>query len=122
MSKAFEFIKECPCFFVVTNNGDFPACRPFGAIMEVGGNLYISTHDGNEAHKQLRTNGNIQLIAKKEGTREWIRITGTAKECDNIFLKQKFMEECPVLISHYGSADSAHFLMFEITVKKTEFK
>ena len=122
MSKAYEFIKDCDCFFVVTVNGDFPACRPFGAIMEVGEKLYISTHDGNEVHKQLSTNGNMQLISKKEGTREWLRITGIAKECNDISLKKRFMEECPVLVSHFGAADSGHFLLFQITVKKAEFK
>lgn len=122
MSKQYEFIKDCSSFFVATINGDFPACRPFGAIMEVGEKLYISTHDGNEVHKQLRANGNMQLIAKKENTREWIRITGIAEECEDRSLKQKFMEECPILASHYSSADSEHFLMFQITVKKIEFK
>ena len=33
MSKDYEFIKDCGCFFIVTINGDFPACRPFGAII-----------------------------------------------------------------------------------------
>ena len=122
MSKEYEFIKDCGCFFIVTLNGDFPACRPFGAIMEVGDKLYIATHDRNEAHKQLRANGNMQLVAKKEGTREWLRITGIVKECNDISLKQRFMEECPVLVNHYGSADSEHFLMFQIAVKKAEFK
>lgn len=122
MSKEYEFIRECGCFFVVTMNGDFPACRPFGAIMEADHMLYISTHDGNEAHKQLRANGNMQLIAKKEETREWLRITGVAEECNNLALKQRFMEECPVLATHYSSADSEHFLMFGITVKEAEFK
>ena len=34
MSKAYEFLKECSCFYVLTINGDFPAGRPFGAVME----------------------------------------------------------------------------------------
>ena len=57
-------------------NGDFPAGRPFGAVMEYDGKLFISTNDGNSVHKQLRDNGNIQIVAKKEAPREWIRITG----------------------------------------------
>lgn len=47
-----------------------------GAVMEYDGKLFISTNDGNSVHKQLRDNGNIQIVAKKEATREWIRITG----------------------------------------------
>lgn len=122
MSKECDFIKNCECFFVVTMNGEFPACRPFGAIMEIEDKLYIATHDGNEVHKQLRHNGNMQIIAKKDGNRAWLRITGIAEECNDILLKQRFMEECPILVKHYNTADSEHFLMFEITVEKSEFK
>lgn len=65
MSAAYEFLKECGCFYVLTINGDFPAGRPFGAVMKYNGKLFISTNDGNNAHKQLRNNGNIQIVAKK---------------------------------------------------------
>lgn len=53
MSKAYEFLKECEAFFVLTINGDYPAGRPFGAVMEVGGDLYLSTNDMIQAHQQL---------------------------------------------------------------------
>ncbi len=122
MSKAYDFIKDCECFYVATINNDFPAVRPFGAIMEVNDMFYIATHDGNEAHKQLRANGHIQIIAKKRDTREWLRITGIAEECNDLELKRLFMEECPVLKKHYGEATSKHFLMFKITTRKIEFK
>lgn len=52
MSKAYEFLKECGYFYVLTINGDYPAGRPFGAVMECDGKLYISTNNGNQAHKQ----------------------------------------------------------------------
>ena len=47
MSKAYEFLKECGSFFVLSINGDYPAGRPFGAIMEVGEDLYLATNDMN---------------------------------------------------------------------------
>ena len=56
MSKAYEFLKECGAFFVLSINGDYPAGRPFGAVMEVGDDLYLSTNDMNDAHKQMREN------------------------------------------------------------------
>ena len=40
MSKVYEFLKECGSFFVLTINGDYPAGRPFGAVMEVGEDIY----------------------------------------------------------------------------------
>ena len=41
MSKVYEFLKECGYFYVLTINGDYPAGRPFGAVMEYYNKLYI---------------------------------------------------------------------------------
>lgn len=122
MSKAYDFLKECGYFYVLTINGDFPAGRPFGAVMECNGKLYISTNDGNKVHIQLRNNGNVQIVAKKEETREWLRITGKATECDDINMKQKMLDECPILSKHFSSAKSERYLLFEVEVLDTEFK
>lgn len=121
MSKAYEFLKECGYFYVLTINGDFPAGRPFGAVMEHDGKLYISTHDGNQAHKQLRQNGNVQILAKKEGTREWLRLTGIAHECMDMTSKQRMLDTCPKLSQHFSSAQDTHFLLFAIDVLSVEF-
>ena len=59
MSKVYEYLKECGYFHVLTINGDFPAGRSFGAVMQHNGKLYISMNIGNKAHKQLRENGNV---------------------------------------------------------------
>ena len=122
MSKAYNFLKECGYFYVLTINGEFPAGRPFGAVMECNGKLYISTNDGNKAHIKLRNNGNVQIVANKEETREWLRITGKATECDDIKMKQKMLDECPILSKHFSSAKSEHYLLFEVEVLNTEFK
>lgn len=122
MSEACKFLKECGSFFVLSINGDFPDGRPFGAVMEVGDNLYLSTNDLNEAHKQIRLNGNIQIVAKKPDSREWIRITGVASECNNIDLKQKMLIECPILQQRFNSVGIEHFLLLKVEVKNVEMK
>lgn len=121
MSKILEFLKNCDCFYVLTINGDFPAGRPFGAAMEHAGNLFISTSTENEVHRQLRNDGNMQILAKKEQTREWMRITGRATECNDLLMKQKMLEECPAVTKHFSSAHSEKYLLFQIEVLKTEF-
>lgn len=121
MSKEYEFLKQCGYFYVLTINDDFPAGRPFGAVMEYDKKLYIATHDGNNVHKQLRKNGNIQIISKKDKTREWLRITGKATECNDIAIKQKMLEECPILSNHYPSADYEHYLLFQVDILHSEF-
>lgn len=121
MSKEYEFLKECGYFYLLTINRDFPAGRPFGAVMEHDGKLFISTNNKNKVHKQLRSNGNIQIVAKKETSRQWIRITGKATECNDIKIKQKMLKECPVLSKHFSSAENEHYLIFKIDILSTEF-
>lgn len=122
MSKAYEFLKECGSFFALTINGDYPAGRPFGAVMEVGEDLYLSTNDMNQAHKQMREHEKIQIVAKKPDTREWIRITGIAEECDDNVLKQRMLEECPVIQQRFGAVGMEHFIMFKVKVENVEMK
>lgn len=122
MSEAYQFLKECGSFFVLTMNGDYPAGRPFGAVMEVGDDLYLSTNDLNQAHTQMRAHSQIQIVAKKPTTREWIRITGIAEESSSMELKQRMLEECPVLQKRFGEVGMEHFLLFRVKVENVELK
>ena len=121
MSQAYEFIKECGAFFVLTINNDFPAGRPFGAIMEYEDKLYIATADTKAVYNQLKDNSNMQILALKSGTRSWVRVSGVATECNDIAIKQRMLDECPVLSKHYTSAGMPHYNVFAITVTETEF-
>lgn len=70
----------------------------------------------------MRSDGHVQIVAKKPQGREWIRITGTVSECSDASLCQKMYEENKILQMHHKSADSEHFLMFKIAVENIEFK
>ena len=122
MTKAYEFLKECGAFFVLTVNGDSPAGRPFGAVMEDDEYLYLSTNDMNEVHKQIRLNGNIQIVAKKTDSREWIRISGVATECEDPALKDRMLEECPILKQRFGAVGYEHYLLLRVRVVNVELK
>jgi uncharacterized pyridoxamine 5'-phosphate oxidase family protein len=121
MSAAYDFIKECGSFFVLTVDRDgLPAGRPFGAIMESGEHLYISTNDRNSVHQQLRANGHIQLLAKKPDSRQWIRVTGIAEECSDETLRQQMLVACPQLQTIFAQQGLEHFLLFRVTVQNVE--
>jgi len=122
MSKTYEFLKECGSFFVLTINDDCPAGRPFGAVMEVGEDLYLATNDLNQAHKQMREHEKIQIVAKKPDSREWIRITGIASECNVKELQVRMFEECPILQQRFDAIGMEHFIMFKVKVEKVEMK
>ena len=116
MSKVGEFLKECGVFYVLTINGDLPAGRPFGAVMEYNDDLYISTGDMKDVYKQLKNHAQMQIIALKSGTRNWVRINGIAEECVDLDIKQKMLEDCPNLTEHFPTPDAPHFAVFKIKV------
>ena len=121
MSKALDFLKECYPFFVVTVDGDRPAARPFGAIAEFENDLFIATSNVKAVYRQLKANRNVQLTANRAGTREWIRVSGTASECTDISDKQRMMDACPILAKHYPSAADPNLAVFRIKVTSCEF-
>ena len=116
MSMACDFLKECGVFYVLTLNGDFPAGRPFGAVMEHEGDLYISTGDMKDVYKQLKLNPNMQIIAQKPGSRSWLRIDGIASECTDMVIKEKMLDECPSAQRHFPDATAMHYVVFKIKI------
>ena len=120
MRKELEFIKACDNFYVLTINGDFPAGRPFGAIMEHENDLYITTADNKPVYEQITAHPQIQLLAQKPGTRSWLRVCGIAEECHDIAVKQKMLDECPNLAKFHSAPDEEHFNVFWVQVLSSE--
>lgn len=116
-----SFLRECRVFYVLTINGECPAGRPFGAIMEYENYLYIATTDTKSVYSQLKQNENVQILALKQGTRDWLRVSGVASECYDLDIKQRMLSECPVLSKHYESAKVEHYNVFKIRVISSEF-
>lgn len=122
IKKAYKFLKGCEYFAVTSINDKFPAVRPFGAIMEHETHFYISTSPAKEVYRQLKANEHIQIFALKSGTREWIRITGWAKECADFEIKKLMLGEYPALRKHFVSEKSKNFILFQIEPLRIEFK
>ena len=116
MSGYYDFLKDCGVFYMLTVNGNAPAGRPFGAVMENDGDLYVTAADTKDVYRQMKMNPNIQIVALKPGTREWIRISGTAMECMDIAMKQKMLDECVILSKHYSTPADEHFCIFKIQI------
>lgn len=112
MSKVYNFLKECGVFYVLTAKGDVPNGRPFGAVMEYENQLYFSTANTKSVYEQLINNPNIQIVALKAGTRDWIRISGQAIECKDLAMKERMIEACPVLNKRFDSATCEYFALF----------
>ena len=64
----------------------------------------------------------FKLLQKKPESREWIRITGVAEECEDKALKDRMLEECPILQQRFDAVGMEHFIMFKVKVENIEMK
>lgn len=112
MSKVFDLLKEYGVFYVATVNNGLPAVRPFGAVMEYNGEIYLATANFKDVYKQLKAEKNVQLAATKAASMDWLRITGRAEEVHELAIKEKMLEACPVLVDLFKSADNEVFAVF----------
>lgn len=115
--ETIEFLKACGAFMLLTVDGDRPAGRPFGAVAEIDGDLYLSTDAHKAVYRQIVGNGNVQIVALKSGTRDWIRIDGFASICGSLEKKAAMLKDCPNLLKYYSSAEDPSFCL--ICVKAT---
>ncbi|NCC15604.1 MAG: NimC/NimA family protein [Clostridia bacterium] len=119
MSKTYEFLKECGVFFLTTVNEDAPATRPFGAVMELEGALFVSTSNTKDVYFQMKKNPNIQIAALKNGTRDWIRVNAKAEEVFEERYKLAMLDACPPLKNMVQGANWDAFALFKISDKKS---
>ncbi len=76
MNEVLEFLKGCGTFYLATADGDQPRVRPFGAVCEFEGKLYIVTNNQKDVFKQMKTNSKIEISGMNKG--KWIRLSGNA--------------------------------------------
>jgi uncharacterized pyridoxamine 5'-phosphate oxidase family protein len=110
MKKALEFLQESKTFYLATTEGDQPRVRPFGAIFEYEGKLYIVTNNTKECYKQMLENPKIEISAMNKG--EWIRVAGEVKNDTRREVKELALEAFPSLKSMYSIDDGIFAVLY----------
>ncbi len=116
MEKVYEFLRDCGTFFVSTINNGKPETRPFGAVMSINDELYLATGKLKNVYKQFKDNPNIQIVALKSGTRNWVRIDGQAQEINDLELKEQMLKECPILTNRYSGASDENYALIKVKI------
>jgi uncharacterized pyridoxamine 5'-phosphate oxidase family protein len=113
VKKALEFLKQSGVFYLATNEGDQPRVRPFGAVFEYEGKIYIVTNNKKDCFKQMVKNPKVEISSmNKKG--QWIRITGEVANDNRTEVKKFALESIPQLKSMY-SIDDGIFTTFYFT-------
>ncbi|AWI05671.1 pyridoxamine 5'-phosphate oxidase family protein [Clostridium drakei] len=111
MKKALEFLKESGTFYLATNEGDQPRVRPFGAVFEYEGKLYIVSNNTKKCFKQMMENPKVEISGmNKKG--QWIRVTGEVANDDRREVKELALEAVPSLKSMYNVDDGIFAVLY----------
>ena len=103
MNDVVKYLQECGTFFLATVEGDQPHVRPFGAVCEFEGKLYIQTGKVKDVSKQLHQNPKAEICAFKNG--EWLRVSGKLIEDDRNEARQSMLDAYPSLQKIYKADD-----------------
>lgn len=104
MKKVLNFLQECGTFYLATVDGDQPRVRPFGAVCEFEGKLYIVTNNKKDVYKQMLTNPKFEICGMNKG--KWLRVSGNAIHDDRREARVAMMEANPSLSSMYNVDDN----------------
>jgi uncharacterized pyridoxamine 5'-phosphate oxidase family protein len=114
VNKAVEFLKKCGTFYLATMDGNQPRVRPFGAIMEYHGKVYINTNNTKNCFKQMMANPKVEISGTvvTEGKTRWIRVCGEVAVDNSMEARVAFLEACPGLKNLYKADDGIFEALF----------
>jgi len=111
MNKALEFLQESGIFYLATTEGDQPRVRPFGAVFEHEGKLYIVSNNTKKCFRQMLENPKVEISSmNKKG--QWIRVTGEVANDDRREVKELALEAVPSLKSMYNINDGIFAVLY----------
>ncbi len=110
MNEALEFLKNCGTFYLATVEGDQPRVRPFGAVCEFEGKLYIITNNQKDVYKQMIANDKVEICGMYNG--QWIRIAAAAKLDDRREARVAMLEANSDLSGMYSADDNLMVVLY----------
>lgn len=103
MEEILNYLKESQTFYIATVENDQPRVRPFGAVTEFEGKLYIVTNNQKNVYKQILANPKVEISGMNKGT--WLRLEAKAIPDDRKAIREKILTEYPSLCNLYSADD-----------------
>lgn len=107
MKEVLDYLKACGTFYLATTEGNQPRVRPFGAVCEFEGKLYITTNNKKKGFEQMIRNPKIEISGMSKGT--WIRLEATAVHDNRREARVAMMEDNEASLSRLYSIDDGIF-------------
>ncbi len=117
MDQIIEFLKECGTFYLASVENDQPHVRPFGAVTEFEGKLYICTNNTKDVYQQLLINPKVEVSATLQG--RWIRLTGKLMPDHRKEAREAMLTAYPSLCNMYQAEDGRFEVLYFTDAKAT---
>ncbi|MFV0517474.1 MAG: pyridoxamine 5'-phosphate oxidase family protein [Aminipila sp.] len=111
MNRVVEFLKQAGTFYLATVEGDQPKVRPFGAVTEFEGRLYVCTNNRKPCFAQIKHNPNVEISATIQGGK-WIRLSGKLVRDSRQEARQAFLDDNKDLDSLYDANDGIFEVLY----------
>lgn len=102
MNKAVEYLKSCGTFYLATDENGQPHVRPFGAVCEFEGKLYIVTINQKKVCQQMKSNCKVEICGMHKDT--WIRVEGEVEEDNRMEARAAMMDDNKAALSSMAAA------------------
>ncbi len=112
MKKTLEFIKKCGVFYIATVEDDQPRVRPFGAVMEWDGKIYLCTGKAKPVYQQITKNPKIEICCTSPDGGSWLRLSAEAVPDERREAKSAFLDASPSLRSMYSEDDGNFAVLY----------
>lgn len=76
VEKISQFLKETGIYFLSTEDGNQPKCRPLGFHTVIDNKIYFTIGDHKDVYKQMQVNPQVEIVASTK--KNWLRFYGTA--------------------------------------------
>lgn len=103
MNEVLDYLKSCGTFYLATADGDQPRVRPFGAVCEFEGKLYLVTNNQKKVYAQMDSNPKIEICGMHKGT--WIRVQAEAVHDSRREARVAMMEDNKASLSSMYTVD-----------------
>lgn len=116
MEEVLNYLKNCGTFYLATAEGDQPRVRPFGAVCQYEGKLYMGTNNKKDVYNQMLKNPKVEICGMYKGT--WIRVEGKVKEDTRREARVAMMDDNKASLSSMYTVDDNLMTVFCFTEGK----
>ena len=110
MNEIVTYLKACGAFYLATVDNEQPRVRPFGAVCEFEGKLYITTANNKKVYQQMIANNHVEICGMNNDT--WIRVEGEVVEDMRREARVAMMDANPTLSSMYNVDDNIFTVLY----------